>query len=181
MADNAWFVITGGPSVGKTTLLEELTRRGYTTIPEAARHVIDEDLAKGHTLTHIRANEKAFQEKVARYKANTEASLDRKRILFLDRGMQDTLAYMQAYAYTVAPWLQKLIEKARYKKVFLLEPLDTFAQDYARTENDFIRERLQKLLETAYIEHDMEPVRVPAVSLAERADFILSYLEKMSL
>ena len=49
MSNSSWYVITGGPSTGKTTLLEELAKRGYKTIPEVARVVIDEGIAAGKT------------------------------------------------------------------------------------------------------------------------------------
>jgi predicted ATPase len=34
------FVVTGGPAVGKTTLITALTRLGYTTVRESARDII---------------------------------------------------------------------------------------------------------------------------------------------
>jgi predicted ATPase len=38
----AWYVITGGPSTGKTTTVTALTQRGYHVVEEAARLVIEE-------------------------------------------------------------------------------------------------------------------------------------------
>lgn len=35
--ENYFYVITGGPGVGKTTLLNELKNRGFTVFPEIAR------------------------------------------------------------------------------------------------------------------------------------------------
>jgi predicted ATPase len=35
-----FFVITGGPGMGKTSLLEELERRKYICIPETRRQII---------------------------------------------------------------------------------------------------------------------------------------------
>lgn len=40
------YVLTGGPGTGKTTLLKELAKRGYQTVPEAARLVIQEEQRK---------------------------------------------------------------------------------------------------------------------------------------
>ncbi len=40
--NNNFYVITGGPGVGKTTLLEELRNRHYTIVPEIARKLIKE-------------------------------------------------------------------------------------------------------------------------------------------
>ena len=57
-----WWVITGGPSTGKTALLEELAKRGYQTKPEAARVYIDDEISHGMTIDQIRINESKFQE-----------------------------------------------------------------------------------------------------------------------
>jgi predicted ATPase len=39
---NPFYVITGEPGVGKTTLLNELKAKGMTVIPEIARELIQE-------------------------------------------------------------------------------------------------------------------------------------------
>ena len=42
-----FYVITGGPGSGKTTVLAELMRLGHRCIPEDARAVIQEQVASG--------------------------------------------------------------------------------------------------------------------------------------
>ncbi len=39
---NNFYVISGGPGVGKRTLLKELQKKGYTIVPEVARDLIKE-------------------------------------------------------------------------------------------------------------------------------------------
>ena len=46
MSDH-FFVVTGGPGAGKTSLITELARRGFHTIPESGRAVIREDMQSG--------------------------------------------------------------------------------------------------------------------------------------
>ena len=43
----AFVVVTGGPGVGKTTLLAELARRGHRTGKDVARELISERRRKG--------------------------------------------------------------------------------------------------------------------------------------
>ena len=45
MSDH-FFVVTGGPGAGKTSLITELARRGVHTIPESGRAVIREEMAE---------------------------------------------------------------------------------------------------------------------------------------
>ncbi|MFR7812382.1 MAG: AAA family ATPase, partial [Butyricimonas faecihominis] len=41
-----FFVITGGPGVGKTTLLEALAKQGFPYVPEVAREIIREQTSR---------------------------------------------------------------------------------------------------------------------------------------
>lgn len=170
---NNWYVITGGPSTGKTTLLAELEKRGYETIPEAARTVIDEALEKGISVEELRSDEKRFQDDVAKRKEKTETALDPSIVTFFDRGMQDTVAYMNHYGFQLEDWALALMDNARYQKVFLLEPLPNYEKDYARTEDNAFVKNIQALLHDAYAEYDMVPIQVPAVGVKERVKFIL--------
>jgi len=46
MSDH-FFVVTGSPGAGKTSLITELARRGLHTIPESGRTIIREEMARG--------------------------------------------------------------------------------------------------------------------------------------
>ncbi len=48
--NNNFYIITGGPGVGKTTLLEELKNRNYQIVPEIARELIKEQQANNGKL-----------------------------------------------------------------------------------------------------------------------------------
>jgi len=173
-----WYVITGGPSTGKTTMQRELAKLGYATLEEAARLVIDDAVAKNIEVTDLREDEKHFQDEVVRRRVHDEAKLDPARIAFLDRGMQDSLAYYRYYDFPIEQWVIDLVKEARYGTVFLMEPLGIFKEDYARTEPRDFTDFITDLLLEAYREYDMEPVFVPAMSIDERLKLILGHLEK---
>jgi predicted ATPase len=170
---NNWYVITGGPSTGKTTIIEELSRRGHTTFPEAARTVIDEALKNGISVEQLRSDEKKFQDQVTKLKQQIEASHNTDTLTFFDRGMHDTLAYFRHYDFPVDDWTNRLLDKSRYKKVFLLEPISKYKKDYARVENEHFRNNITQLLHDAYTEYGMQPIIVPAIGLENRIKFIL--------
>jgi predicted ATPase len=175
---NNWYVITGGPSTGKTSLIDELQKRGYKTIPEAARKVIDEAMAKGISMAELRADESRFQDDIVRFKATVESSQDPNELTFLDRGMQDSLAYLRYYGFPEESWHMDLMNSARYRKVFLLEPLPTFEQDYARIEDEDFTKRIHGLFLEAYTQYGMKPVVLPPVSIDDRVTIILSHVHK---
>jgi predicted ATPase len=154
-------------------LLAELEKLGHKTIPEAARTLIDKAIAKGLTVEQLRADEKHFQENVLRLKAKIEAGHDKSELTFFDRGMHDSLAYLRHYGFKLETWIQQLIREAQYRKVFLLEPLDSYQPDYARTEDESFTKKLHQLLHEAYSEFGMKPIIVPPTSIEERAKFVL--------
>jgi predicted ATPase len=176
---NNWIVITGSPSSGKTSLLEELAKLGYQTYPETARRLIDDSLAKGISVEQLRSDEKLFQERVAKLKQELESSLRPNKTVFLDRGMQDTLAYLRHYNFAIEQWVMELMEAAHYQMVFLLDQLPVFKEDYARTENQAFAESLNQLLFEAYCDFDMMPIRVPATDqVSDRVEFVIDKIKE---
>ena len=175
MQKNNWYVVTGGPSTGKSTLLEDLEKRGYKTIPEAARVFIDQEIAKGLTIQEIRSDEQSFQEKVLEMKMETEKGLNLEETIFLDRGIPDSESYMLLHNFPIDENLKEAIQNCFYKKVFLLDPLD-YEVDYARTETEDERKKLQKLLREAYEKLGFQVVVVPVMGREQRAEFVLNNL-----
>ncbi|HMI09472.1 MAG TPA: ATP-binding protein [Candidatus Saccharimonadales bacterium] len=177
MSKNNWHVITGGPSTGKTTLLAELEKMGYHTIPEAARTVIDDALGRGATVEDLRRDEKWFQEEVTRLKQKIELTHDSSILTFFDRGMQDTIAFLRYYNFDVEKWVQKLADTSHYQNVFLLQALPTYEEDYARVEDEDFRKNIQGLLHDAYADSGINPIIVHAGTVKDRAEFILHHLK----
>lgn len=176
MQETNWVVITGGPSSGKSTTLEYLKTKGYLITVEMARVFIDKEIAKGKTLTEVRADEAAFQHKVLQMKIALEERTPLEQLIFFDRGIPDSIAYSKIFERDITPILQAS-QKRRYKAVFLLEQVP-FQQDYARTEDQKKASEISKLLHEAYIELGYEVVRVPLMSIEKRAKFILQKLHK---
>lgn len=173
----SWHVITGGPSSGKTTLLEHIEKLGFSIKPETARIVIDEGIAKGLSIEEIRQDERAFQDEILRRKLKLEASYDPSETIFLDRGMHDSIPYYEVSGFTLSPEQLKLITQANYGHVFLLNQLPHYEIDYARTEDANTAAVIHKLLDQTYREHGFNVVAVPVLRPKQRAQFILDYIE----
>ena len=70
-----WYVITGGPGCGKTTMVNLLRERGYNTTIEHARHFLYTQRIKGRTVEEVRKNQLEFQLGVLNMQIEQEASL----------------------------------------------------------------------------------------------------------
>lgn len=173
--DTEWYVITGGPSSGKTTTVEILKKRGYKTTIEHARHYIDTQRVTGKTTEEIRANQLAFQRGVLDMQIEQEKALSPKETVFLDRALPDALAYYHFLNLPEDRALQKALDEASYKKVFTLDPLP-LQNDYARTEDESAQKRIHELLTEVYESLSFPMVHVPVLSPEERVDFIVNHL-----
>lgn len=173
-----WYVLTGAPSSGKSTLLGELASQGYRTQIEAARHVIEEEVAKGRDFLELRKNARDFQHEVLEMKLRWEADLPRDETVFFDRGIPDSLAYYRHEGVAIDDVLTSAIQKAKYRKIFVLDPIskENFVLDGARSETWEGAQALNRMLEEAYRELGYDVLRVPVMSVRERADFVLKNL-----
>lgn len=170
-----WYVITGGPCSGKTTVVNILAERGYKTTIEHARHYIDTQKIKGHSVDEIRENKKEFQLGVLNMQIEEEATLDVKEVVFLDRALPDAMAY---YQFLELEYDERLIEQCNkycYKRVFILEPLP-LENDYARLESQADQIKLHNLITKVYESFPCPITHVPVLPPQERVDFILNNL-----
>ncbi|WP_203338055.1 AAA family ATPase [Nocardioides limicola] len=170
-----WYVITGGPSSGKTTTVNLLRERGYQTTIEHARHYIDLQRIAGRTTEQVRARQLEFQQGVLAMQLEQEAALDPDAVVFLDRAVPDSLAYYRFLGLAPDDRLIKAVNHARYRMTFVLDLLP-LAPDYARTEDAADQQRIHDLLTEVYAALPSPLVRVPVMPAAERVQFILGHL-----
>lgn len=170
-----WYVITGGPSSGKTTTISLLKSKGYATTPEMARAIIEEEMDLGRELAEIRADGDAFQIQILHRQQQLEAKLDPEQVVFMDRGIPDGLAYERFLGLTPNPELVAASEAAAYHKVFVLDLLP-IEDDGGRIENAEQQRQIHDQLLLTYRELGCDVVEVPVMSPGERAQFVLERL-----
>ena len=170
-----WYVIAGGPSSGKTKLIERLASLGYVTVPEISRLLIDAEISKGKTIKEVRVDEAEFQKKVFQMRIETEDKIPSEQITFFDGGgIPSCIAYYQSCGLDPTPVIEEA-KKRKYKEVFLLEQLP-FEKDYARTESEKLAGDLSRLIKKAYTDLGYDVIFVSAMSIEERVKFILNKL-----
>ena len=170
-----WYVITGGPGSGKTTVVNHLNMLGYHTTIEHARHFIDTEMITGKTVEEIRKNQKEFQRGILEMQIIQESALSPHDLVFLDRALPDALAYYRFLNLPVDERLENALNKASYKKVFILDSLP-LVNDYARLEDESAQKQISNLITEVYESLHFPVVHVPVLSPVERTDFILKNL-----
>ena len=169
-----WYVITGSPSSGTTSTIKYLGKLGYYVIEEAARRIINEEIAKGKDVEEIRRNEGQFQKRVFKRKLELLEVATRDKIVFFDKGIPDSLAYYEMNGLELTEVLNHCQEKL-YRKVFFLERLP-YRKDYARIEDEDTSERIEQLSRKWYVLLGYVVISIPVFSVRERANMILSYI-----
>ena len=167
-----WYVITGGPSSGKTTTVNLLKDRGYITTIEHARHYLDTQRLKGRTVEEVRKNQSEFQLGVLDMQIEQESEISPVVLVFLDRAIPDALAYYRFLNLSVDEKLTQALRTVSYKKVFILDCLP-LVKDYARNEDDVAQKKIHELLTEVYESLPFPVIHVPVLPPDERVDFIL--------
>ena len=176
MSETNWYVITGAPSSGKTTLLKELEAQGYRVVHEVARAFIEMQMAQGRALEKIRADKESFENRVLHTKMAIEARLPKNQVIIFDRAIPDSIPYFELAGLDTKEALEKS-PRHRYKKVFVLDRLP-YARDEARIENRETAARLDQGLEASYRMLGYEVKRIGVMPVQDRLRFVLKEIEE---
>ena len=174
MQTKNWYVITGAPCSGKTTVICALERMGYRVVHEVARAYIDDELRKGKNIDQMKSDIEAFEGHILDEKLKIEASLPEESMVFLDRGVPDSIAYFRFEGLDPGDPV-RAGNINRYKRIFFFERLG-FEKDPVRSEDDDIAARLDALLKESYRMLGYEVIFVPLLTVEERVDFIFRHL-----
>lgn len=166
-----FFLLTGGPGVGKTALIEDLRRRGERVVEETHRRIIREEVARGGTALPW-LDEAAYLAKAARQDiAIFEEMADVGARVFFDRGVLDSLPPKGE----PPPWLAEAMRTRRYnRRVFIPPPWEAiYAQDAERKQTFEACQATHEAITRLCRRWGYEPVEVPRMDVAGRAQFIL--------
>jgi predicted ATPase len=169
-------VISGCSGGGKSTLLKELNRRGFTVVPEPGRRIIEEELnGEGAALPWV--NLSAFADRALQMAADDRKCLaSAEGWTFFDRGLVDAAVALQHTTGRSAQDLLRLYDRY-HRTVFLTPPWpEIYVIDDGR-KHDFVEAvaEYDRLLAT-YDDLSYETIILPRVGVSERADFVLRYL-----
>lgn len=170
-----WHVITAGPSAGKSSVVRELSARGYRTGPEGARLVIDQAVSDGEDVDDLRSRQE-YQDRVVDANLRIERNLPDpgEQHVFLDRSLADNIAYSRLFDRELPDNIEETC-RDRYDTVFLLERID-YTEDYARTEDPSEAMQIHEELRQVYEELGYTVLDVPLEPVDRRAKMIEDHI-----
>lgn len=173
-------VLVGGPSSGKTTLIDALKEKGNTCYPEVSREVIKEAQEQGIEQLFLE-NPLLFSELLleGRKKQFNAALNEKAKIVFLDRGIPDVLAYMHYIGDSYPAFFDQACKEHKYHSIFVLPPWkEIYVSDAERYESYEQAVLIHEHLLETYKKYGYEIIEVPKDSVENRIDFIMKHLAK---
>lgn len=180
------FVLTGGTSVGKTTVIDLLAKFDHPTFPEFSRAIINRELKKEDGILPW-TKPALFQDMYAKEQTHEEMDIEKylhaeKSHIFMDRCIIDGIAFCQHAKVVIPQEIDDHVKKLRtdgqdYDLIFILEPLEQYHFDEGRVMRPEESLAIQGLIADAYSGYGYSLISVPFMSPEERVRFIL---EKVS-
>lgn len=179
-------VITGGPSVGKTALIESLQRQDYFCYPEIIRDFTSAETAS-KDVKALKSNPIVFAEDSLDFNKRLlegrkeqfyHSQGQEEAFIFFDRGIPDVLAYMDFFNQTIPKEFTETCQALRYNHIFILPPWkDIFTEDESRFETFEEGSKLYLQLLESYQGLGYEPIVVPRNTIDNRVAFVLSTIQ----
>ncbi|WP_306354181.1 AAA family ATPase [Flavobacterium sp. '19STA2R22 D10 B1'] len=169
-----FIVITGGPGMGKTTLLNALQKQDYIGIEEVGRAIIQEQLQSNGTGLPWR-NQQGFADLMLH-----QAMKDFKFIkevhkpVFFDRGIPDVIGYLTLCHLEVPELMHKTAEYLRYNtKVFITPPWESiYTNDTERKQTFSEAIATYEIMLKTYTFYGYECIELPKTTIENRISFI---------
>ena len=177
MCDN-FFIITGGPGSGKTALIEELNRRGFFSIEEVARKIIQDEMALGgDALPGNNIGSRIEKMIVRSIETYQDALKKRTETTIFDRGVLDYMGYAYRTNTPISEKLQHIALSLAYnKKVFIAPPWkEIYCHDTERKQSFEEALEVYDNLFKIYSTYKYDIIELPKASVESRADFAITH------
>lgn len=176
------YIITGGPGSGKTSIINDLAKRGYLVAQEAATDVIEEGLQQNLEDPWM-ADDYHIKISSLMAKRQKEIGNSPKDIVFFDRGHLDGITYIllqrRKLPQQVVDYVQSTIDEGFFDKtVFFIENLGVCEQASNRTET--LEEALAKSrqIKQNYLALGYEVIDIPPDTIEQRSESIIRHVQQ---
>lgn len=168
-----FFILTGGPGSGKSSLIHELSRN-FCTISETGRAIIREQVAQSGDALPWKNPALFAQYMLARDVDNYLRHEALTAPVFFDRGIPDVLGYVRLSGITDLPKAEIYANYYRYNpRIFMLPPWRAIYQQDTERKQDFtLAKETYKMMCKTYIALGYTIITLPKVSIEERAQIV---------
>ena len=177
-----FFILTGGPGSGKSSIIQALREQGYLCMDEVGRQIIQEQLSIGGNALHTADNVKFRDLMLTRSMGDYLRVNESQKPIFFDRGIPDLIGYSHLIGVVVPDEYEKAVERYRYNRVVFVAPPweEIYVQD-AERKQDFQEaiDTYHRIVE-GYQACGYETVELPKTDVLNRILFILNRVSQKS-
>ena len=172
-------ILTGGPGVGKSTVISMLNNQGYQVSPEAYETLYNK--LGDETIAAMDAS--LFRNMLMEGQLKIEKNLIPAQPAFLDRSTLDVIFYGQYFGIPVSPKLAQDAQNNRYDAVLFLEelPKEHYQKSKFRTESSEESHTIHEFLKQKYQQKAKELnipfIAIPYAAPEQRVQRILDALQ----
>lgn len=178
-SSNRFYIVTGGPGSGKTSVIEALRARGYSCALEAGRGIIQDQMKiEGRALPW--RDPLLFAELMLSWEMRSyHAAEQTTGSVFFDRGVPDVMGYLRLTGTPVPQHVHNAAVAFRYNPVVLIAPpwKEIFRQDQERKQDFHEAIRTYEALAATYTELNYQLIEIPLLPVDERVKFILHQIK----
>lgn len=170
-----FYIVTGGPGSGKSSLISSMALKGFPAMPEAGRAIIQDQVMIGGSALPWE-NRLAFAELMLSWELRSyKEAVKFDGPVFFDRGVPDVTGYLRLCGLEVPAHIWKAAQCFRYNKlVFLAPPWEAiYCLDVERRQSWAEAVATAKAMTDVYEELGYEVCLLPLVSVEERVEFVL--------
>lgn len=177
-----FFVVTGGPGSGKTTLIDALAAVGPARTLEAGRAIIQDQVAIGGRALPWSDRQLYVELMLSWEMRSYRLAVEHNAPVIFDRGMPDIVGYLHVAGLPVPPHVDRAARTLRYnRRVFIAPPWrEIFNPDAERKQTFAEAERTYRAMVDVYTEYDYELIALPLASVSERVGFVAAKIATAS-
>ncbi|MBO9203205.1 MULTISPECIES: AAA family ATPase [Niastella] len=170
-----FYIISGGPGSGKTSIINGLAKQGIPCMPEAGRAIIQDQIAIGGPALPW-ADKSAFAELMLCWEMRSyrQAQQWQGPVLF-DRGIPDVMGYLLLNNLPVPAHIEKAAQSFQYNlQVFLAPPWpDIYTTDNERKQSELEATATYNMMVTVYSKLGYTINLLPLTTVEERVQFLI--------
>lgn len=172
---NKKYIITGGPSTGKTSVINELIKNGFNCVHENSREIISMEIENGGEILPWK-NQIAFENKVSNLRTKQYLTSPKNAICFFDRSVIDCLAYLKLNNLQATTTIINNLQKCNFNSTVFYTPIwkDIYINDNERKETLKEAKEIENSILRTYKSKGYKLIRIPRTPIKERVDFIIS-------